>query len=230
MMLRFLTMAVVATAVLAAPVIASAQTIPGASGVPREGTMRPGGDRDITRETANNRALEDDRAVRRPRSSRARPAQVQQAARAVVEQAGIQCEVTAASNPGDTPSGPVYEVACADAPGWLLVGAAPVQSFNCLTLVAGTDEGSARCELPGNADAVAAMKGYVRTLAVDCADITQAAWMGRIGADLDRYEVRCAGGQGYWLEVDTTGRPRGALTCAEVATAGRRCRFDPPAA
>ena len=66
-------------------------------------------------------------------------------------------------------------------------------------------------------------------LALDCAQISQAAWIGRIGADLDRYEVRCAAGQGYWLEIDTTGHPRGAMTCAEVATAGRRCRFDPAA-
>ncbi|RZJ38341.1 MAG: hypothetical protein EON86_15880 [Brevundimonas sp.] len=190
--------------------------------------MRPGGDRDITRETANNRALEDDRAVRRPRSGRARPAEVQQAARAAVQQAGVQCDVTAASNPGETPDGPVYEVACADAPGWLLV-ASPAQGFNCLVLAGGTDEGSSRCELPGNSDPVPAMKGYVRALALDCAQISQAAWIGRIGADLDRYEVRCAAGQGYWLEIDTTGHPRGAMTCAEVATAGRRCRFDPAA-
>lgn len=226
MRVRFLTV-LAAAAVLASPV--AAQTVPGPTGVPREGTMRPGGDRDITRETANNRALEDDRAVRRPRGGRARPAEVQQAARAAVTQAGVQCDVTSASNPGDTPGGPVYEVACADAPGWLLVGAAPVQAFNCLVLASGTDEGSSRCELPGNNDAVAAMKGYVRTLALDCAQVSQAVWAGRIGVELDRYEVRCATGQGYWLEVDTTGHPARVLTCAEVAAAGRQCRFEPAA-
>ncbi|MFN3558031.1 MAG: hypothetical protein ACK4UQ_01995 [Brevundimonas sp.] len=227
MKMRVLTMIVAAAAVMATPV--AAQTVPGAGGIPREGTMRPGGDRDITRETANNRALEADRAVRRPRGGRARPAEVQQAARAAVQQAGVQCDVTAASNPGETPDGPVYEVACADAPGWLLV-ASPAKGFNCLVLASGADEASSRCELPGNVDPVPAMTGYVRTLALDCAQISQAAWMGRIGADLDRYEVRCAAGQGYWLEIDTTGHPRSAMTCAEVATAGRRCRFDPPAA
>ncbi|RZJ80927.1 MAG: hypothetical protein EON88_31495 [Brevundimonas sp.] len=227
MKLRFMAVVGAATAVLAMP--AAAQTVPGATGMPREGTMRPGGDRDITRETANNRALEDDRAVRRPRGGRARPAEVQQAARAAVQQAGIQCDVTAASNPGETPDGPIYEVSCADAPGWLVI-ASPSQSFNCLVLASGADAGSSRCELPGNADPVAAMKGYVRTLTLDCAQISQAAWVGRIGAELDRYEVRCTAGQGYWLEVDMTGHPRSAMTCAELATAGRRCRFDPPAA
>lgn len=223
----FLTVVVAAMVVIGAP--AMAQTVPGPTGVPREGTMRPGGDRDITRETANNRALEDDRAVRRPRGGRPRPAQVQQAARTAVQQAGVQCDVTAASNPGDTPSGPVYEVACADAPGWLLVGADPVQGFNCLVLASGAEEGSSRCELPGSGDPVPAMKGYVRTLGIDCATVSQAAWMGRIGAELDRFEVRCAAGQGYWLEVDTTGHARRSMTCAEVATAGRRCRFEPGA-
>lgn len=231
MMMRVLVV-IAATAMTATPVLA--QTAPGqpmGPGVPREGTLRPGADRDVTREAANNRALEDDRAVRRPRGGRARPAQVQQAARAAVTQAGVQCEVTAASNPGDTPDGAVYEVACADAPGWLLVGgAASTQAFNCIALADGADEGSARCDLPGNSDTAAAMKGYIRTLGVDCASVEQAVWVGRVGAEYDRYEVQCADGQGYWLEVDLTGRALRGTTCADVATAGGRCLLDAPAA
>lgn len=208
----------------AAPALAQ---VPGApAGQPVPGAMTP----DTARGAANDRAMESERLSRTPtRSRRGERAATLTAGQAAVRTAALACEVTDAAHPGRAGDADVYEVACADAPGWLLLVGGTVETFNCLALekTAGPGgDGSTQCDLPANKDAPRAMAGYVRTLGLSC-DVAQAEWIGRLPDAADRYELRCRSGDGYWIESDRQGRPLNARTCSEVQTAGGDCRFRP---
>lgn len=211
----------VAAFVLAAGA-ASAQT-PGGGGGPQPlpGTSAPGRD-DASRTTANAIATDPERLGRTP-TVRRRNALA--AAREAVATASLACEVTTATHVGQAEETDVYEVVCADGPGWLVLTGDPIQTFNCLALEVGGD-GETRCAAAANKDAGRAMAGYIRTLGVTCR-VARAAWVGRLPEAADRYEVLCDGGDGYWIEADGHGRPMRARPCAEVQASGGTCRLRP---
>lgn len=214
---------VIATAVFAlAAGAASAQT-PGGGGPvqPLPGTSAPGRD-DASRTTANAIATDPERLGRTPT---ARRRNALNAAREAVASASLACEVTTATHVGQAGETDVYEVVCADAPGWLVLTGEPIQTFNCLALEVGGD-GDTRCAAAVNKDAVRAMAGYVRTLGLTCR-VIRAAWIGRLPEAADRYEVLCDGGDGYWIEADNHGRPLQARPCADVLATGGTCRLRP---
>lgn len=214
----------IATALVAlgAASVAEAQT-PGGGGAPQPlpGTSLPGRD-DAARSTANDRAIEPERLARTPA---ARRRNALSAAREAVATASLACEVSAATHVGQAGDTDVYEVVCADAPGWLVLTGEPIQTFNCLALEVGGD-GETRCATAANKDVGRAMAGYVRTLGLTC-PVTRAEWIGRLPEGAHRYEVLCAGGDGYWIEADGHGRPVRAQACTEVQAAGGTCRLRP---
>ncbi len=207
-----------------------------ASGTQRGERVLPGrigGDR-------NERAQQRDRAPRgaaRRQAARPAPAAEQQtpeairaAAQAQLTANGLTCELTEASNPGLIAEAQVYEAACANAPGYILIASTPPQSFNCLEL-AGTaaiarsrdpaaDVGQ-QCVMPANLNGLAVIGGYAREAGVTC-EIDEAVVIGKSDENMV-YEVGCAGTDGSRLEREATGW---VLTdCLQVVSTGQTCRF-----
>ncbi|TPW01490.1 MAG: hypothetical protein FD125_2557 [bacterium] len=83
----------------------------------------------------------DNRATRNraaPPPAAATPEEIKAAAQALVVATGGTCQVTEATQPGINPEQQkIYEAACSEGPGLILIEAVPPQSFDCLEL-AGT--------------------------------------------------------------------------------------------
>jgi hypothetical protein len=160
------------------------------------------------------------------------PEQILAEAQAIVTAAGSTCSVTEAIQPGVDPERrKIYEAACAEGPGLILIAATPPQSFDCLEL-AGTaatarlrdpaaDVGQ-QCTLPANQNGLAVIGGWARTAGVSCT-IDQAIAIGKSDADNIVYEVGCAGVDGYWLEKVGTGWK--LQDCLQISSVGGTCRF-----
>ena len=162
------------------------------------------------------------------------PEQITAAAQAQLTAAGITCEITQATNPGLIAESQVYEAACANAPGYILIASTPVQAFDCIEL-AGTaaitrsrdpaaDVGQ-QCALPANQNGLAVIGGWARDAGVACT-IDEALAIGKSDADNMIYEVGCAAADGYWLEKAATGWT--LKDCLTVNSTGGTCRFTTP--
>lgn len=158
--------------------------------------------------------------------------EVRLAAQAQAVAASLTCQVTEAVNPGTTADQRlIYEAACADSAGYILIAGTPPQAFNCLEL-AGTaattrqrdpdaDVGQ-QCALPANQNGVAVIGGWARSAGVTCT-IDEAVAIGKSQADNMVYEVGCAGVDGYWLEA--VGEGWSLKDCLQVASTGGTCHF-----
>ncbi len=159
------------------------------------------------------------------------PEQILAAAQAQVTASGIACRPTGAANPGLIGVDQVYEVACADAPGYILIASTPPQVSNCLEL-AGTaatarmrdpaaDVGM-QCVLPANQNGLAVIGGWARGAGVSCT-IDEAVAIGKSDDNNLVYEIGCAGADGYWLEQMPAGWD--LKDCLQIASTGGTCRF-----
>ncbi len=153
------------------------------------------------------------------------PAVVMAEAQTAATAAGLACQVVEANRLGSTPAGTAFEVACGVGPGFLVVAGETPQAYNCLGLAASAaDATSARCTLPRNADAIAAVRSYFESANLSC-NIDQAAWIGQLPSGEDRYEVGCAGSEGYWIDVaKTSTTPGEVIPCLEIG-GNRTCQF-----
>jgi hypothetical protein len=153
------------------------------------------------------------------------PAVVMAEAQTAATAAGLACQVVEANRLGATPAGTAFEVACGVGPGFLVVAGETPQAYNCLGLAASaSDQTSARCNLPRNADAIAAVRSYVESANLSC-NIDQAAWIGQLPSGEDRYEVGCAGSEGYWIDVaKASTTPGEVIPCLEIG-GSRTCQF-----
>lgn len=162
----------------------------------------------------------------------ATPEEIKAAAQALVTAAGGTCQVSEAVQPGvDATQQKIYEAACTEGPGYILIASTPPQMFDCLEL-AGTaatarmrdpaaDVGQ-QCALPANQNGLAVIGGWARTAGVSCT-IDEAIAIGKSDADNIVYEIGCAGSDGYWLERVGTGWD--LKDCLLVASTGGSCRF-----
>lgn len=175
------------------------------------------------------RAIESTRNTREPARAQG---DIDNAARAAVAKAGLSCDVTASANPGRTSARkPIYEVACATGPGYIVIDSDPAESFNCIVLKTQADRLRAedpdadlgtQCALPANADAKTVYQGYAQAAGLSCT-VAGGAWVGRLTDGAERYEIDCDGADGYWLEVPPSGTPIKTLSCLEVLNAGGTC-------
>ncbi|HEY1224343.1 MAG TPA: hypothetical protein VGE54_03865 [Brevundimonas sp.] len=154
---------------------------------------------------------------------------------AILQSAGADCQVTDGYHPGDTRRrAPIFEVACAAGPGFLITAGDEPEVFNCLLLDAQEQARHERepdtpvtnmCLLEGSRDAVAVLKPMAAAAGVTC-DIDQALWIGRMEDVGDRYEVGCDGRSGAWLETAVNGAVvTNTYDCLEVVKHGETCRF-----
>lgn len=179
------------------------------------------------------------RGARRQTAGRPAPARViptpdelRTAAQAQLVAAGANCQVTEATLPGITlEQQPIYEAACAEGPGYIVIASTPPQAIDCLEL-AGTaatarlrdpaaDVGQ-QCVLPANQNGLSVIGGWAREAGVACT-IDEAIAIGKSDANNVVYEVGCAGADGYWLERVATGWK--LQDCLQIASVGGTCRF-----
>ena len=172
-------------------------------------------------------------------SRRAAPERlVRERAAEIFAAAGTPCEIVAAYNPGVTRQRKeVYEVACREGPGYLVIATEAPAILNCLHLAA-TEEAlraadpdrpvTSLCLLDGNKDAAAALRPLAARIDPACV-VDQAAWIGRVGEDQDRYEVGCDGRAGLWLQTPVNRTEvTDTFSCLDLAAMGEACRFTTP--
>ncbi|HYC67578.1 hypothetical protein [Brevundimonas sp.] len=188
--------------------------------------------RDNTSGSRLNRQTNEERrqAERRRRAARGEavapenstPAQNLRAAQALATGAALECRVTEASLLGvDAQEAPIYEAACAEGPGQLIIASTPTQAYSCFELAA-VPEGQ-QCELPANQNSLAVIGGWARQSGVTC-QINQAVAVGRSADGNLIYEIGCAGADGYWLERASDGWR--VQSCEVIASTGETCRFS----
>lgn len=155
---------------------------------------------------------------------------VRASAQAQVSAAGLTCELTEAINPGKVGEADVYEVACANAPGYIILASTPAQTFDCIEL-AGTaaiaraanpaaDVGQ-QCSLPANQNGLQVMSQWAQSAGVTCT-IDQAQAVGKNNGNMV-YEIGCADTDGYWM--DKAGSSFTLTPCVKVTSQGGTCRF-----
>ncbi len=128
----------------------------------------------------------------------------------------------------------LYEVACTNEPGFLVLDTTPPQTVNCIAnnvSVAARRaqnpeaEVGAECTIASNTDTAAAIRNYTLAAGITC-NVEQARWVGSTTAGDQRYEVACPGPEGYWFDVTPTGSIHNKMDCFQVAAAGGNCEFS----
>jgi hypothetical protein len=156
-------------------------------------------------------------------------------AQSVLSATNTVCDVANAVSPGRNGEINIYEVACATGLGHILTDGEQPTSRNCLIVAQQAAEyarenpeapAQVTCSLPENADPDQVLTGYIADAGISC-QVDDWRWVGRTQAGEDRYEVGCAGADGYWLRVNNAGEYQGRLECLEVVGAGGECRFSP---
>ena len=154
-------------------------------------------------------------------------------AQAVLSATNTPCDVVNAVSPGRNGEINIYEVACASGLGHILTDGEQPSARNCIIVAQQAEEyarenpeGAAQvtCALPENANAEQLMAGYIQSAGITC-QVDNTRWVGRTQSGEERYEVGCAGADGYWLRVDNAGQYQGSLECLEVMVAGGECQF-----
>ena len=145
---------------------------------------------------------------------------------AVVQKAGIPCTVSdafylGASN-GKDGKQDVYEVACQQGLGYVLLSAASgVKAYDCLATAA---QPSLSCKLPANADPKEGLKPYIASAGLTCTP-ANARYVGA-NATTSVYEVACQDGQGFILQTPAPGTPATttvALPCIQTEGGSMAC-------
>jgi len=226
--------AVAAAVLFTAPVAAQTTATPNsgqteesnrASGTVTGERVLPG--RIAGQENGNNR--------RENRNQRGRPAaptpeQNRLAAQALADTLSTGCQVTEATLLGFRGEGEgVYEAVCASGPGFILSATTPPSANDCIGLFGAgyvareadpaVDVGI-QCVAPANQNAMVVVSGYAQRAGVTCQIDEVLAFL------VDRYEIGCAGEDGYWVDKD--GDNWKAEPCWNVTITGDRCRFTTP--
>lgn len=205
---------------------ASAQSYPASSG--QSGAAR----------SQDGPGAENRRGARRGQASRdsRTPEQLIAAVQPLLVAGGVQCQAVEAKSLGKTADDlEVFEAACATGPGYMLTTATPPAPLNCLALAAqyaeervadpDAESTTAQCTIERNLNALAAVTPLAQAAGIACT-IDAAAWIGRVADGDDRYEIGCAGVDGFWLDVPATGTASTAvLDCLSAARPPQTCKF-----
>ncbi|CAN7213190.1 hypothetical protein [Brevundimonas sp. LjRoot202] len=144
------------------------------------------------------------------------------AAQEAVDRAGVSCRVTNGVLRGRDADGAThYEVACADAPGYVVIGGPTYRAINCLA-IAERGRGSGSCRLRENADTRRHYARIAASAGVDC--VVQEGRITGVNPRQDFiYEIGCVGPSGYWLEPSADGWL--VTDCLIVSSQGGECRL-----
>ncbi|MFN3816093.1 hypothetical protein [Brevundimonas sp.] len=154
-------------------------------------------------------------------------------AQAVLTAVNTPCDVVNAVSPGRSGEINIYEVACSSGLGHLITDGAQPTSRNCIIVAQQAAEYAREnpdavpqvtCSLPENSNPEQIMAGYIQAAGITC-QVEETRWIGRTQDGEERYEVGCAGADGYWVRVNNAGQYQGSLECLEVTVAGGECQF-----
>jgi hypothetical protein len=149
----------------------------------------------------------------------------------LLQQAGTVCTVSDALFKGSTKTDvggkkvdtKVYEVACSDAPGYIVMSpeGATASAYNCLAMNQASAEGKSgvSCTLEANADPVKGMTPLLARAGMKCTP-TQGRWAGaNTEKKYDQYEVACQEGGAYIVQVPQSNSPHkfASVNCLQVA-------------
>jgi hypothetical protein len=173
------------------------------------------------------------RSARRPAQAAAPTTeQLLAMAQAQLAASGRTCQLSEAVLLGrDAQQQGIFEVACANAPGYIIVASTPPLAVDCLEL-AGTaatarlrdpaaDVGQ-QCSLPANNNGLAVIGGWAKDAGATCT-VDQAVAIGKSSGGNMIYEVGCAGQDGYWLEKTASGWD--LQDCLQVVASNGTCNF-----
>lgn len=234
--LALMAMAVAAAFVAAEP--AMAQNSGSGGRTPRGERVLPGrigGDQTDRADEASRRRDRQRSGAQQVQPTAAKtPEQIRTEAQAQLAANNLTCELTEASNPGVIGESQVYEVACNNTEGYILIASTPPQAYSCIEL-AGTaaiarsrdpnaDVGQ-QCAIPANQNGVAVIGSWARAAGATCT-IDEALAIGKSDDNNMVYEVGCANADGYWLEKTATGWD--LKDCLQVNAMGGTCRFTTP--
>lgn len=136
-------------------------------------------------------------------------------------EAGVPCVVDQVAQVGAGDSGSLYEVGCADGPGyWLRQEQGAWRRIACLK-VAGLD---GTCTFTTPAESYQALSNrFANTAAAGC-QVGNAAYVGSANAR-DYVEVQCGSGGGFMVEIDGDERVSNAWSCATAQRVAGGCRL-----
>ena len=166
----------------------------------------------------------------------------------ILAAAGLRCTPSDASLLGqskaaDGSMNSIYEVACSDGPGYVLITRADktlVDGYECFALKSGNEAQAAEgkpvtnaltCRLPANADPLAGFRKLAQPLVPGCT-IDQARYLGANPTTKQAsYEIGCADRPGVILRVAGAGTPAGTpaappIRCEQIgADAPIQCQY-----
>jgi hypothetical protein len=216
--------------VLSAPIECPAQ----AGGAPNQGAAgRQPGEAVLTRDTLSQSDLkrlaeqidqwnrvEGDRGLP-PREAKARTS-------AMLGALKVSCVVSEATYRGTASEDPelkIYEAACEDGAGYLLlVHRSTLSGISCLAT--GSDS-PVKCAMPPNADSRAMAGRILSHRDVDCT-VRDVKWLGTSAADLDHVEVACESGSGYMMRsprIGSSGKLE-VVDCQDAIKQGVACELS----
>jgi hypothetical protein len=165
----------------------------------------------------------------------------------LAQQVGLKCTITDAKYLGQAPTkddagkpnvSKYYELACQEGLGYAIIapaGGAPT-AFDCLALLANKpaagqpDKGQLYCRMPVNADPIKALQPTVAKAGLADCTVNNAHWMGVSSNDkFDQYEIACANGRAYVLQVPEAGSTHALTTVDCLKLAADTCKYLPKA-
>jgi hypothetical protein len=217
--------------VLGGASLASAQATPAqdryASSVHRESTVGS------ARQAYETGRMED--RLRGSRRSNRTEVQIDMATREALTQAGTTCQVTDSAEVGEIEGGNyLYEATCSQGTGYLVTSGDSPEVYDCLMLASSLEltpptegESTTKCNLPANQDRAALIAPVARAANVSCR-VDNGLHLGLTGDGKNRYEVGCAGADGFWIDVDEAGAAT-KTSCLTVTASNGECRYTTPA-
>jgi hypothetical protein len=161
---------------------------------------------------------------------------------AAMQQTGYACTITDANfmgvskakdESGKEVTTNVYEVACSEGLGYLVLAkeGATAEAYNCLKMAtnAAKTGGKLVCALPANTDYNAALQGMMTKTGEKCT-VNKARWIGSVTeSKVDQYEVACSEGGAYIMVVPQPGSTKTlvAESCLIASRAGIACEYQP---
>jgi hypothetical protein len=130
---------------------------------------------------------------------------------AAIKAANLACTITDAAFLGKSGKSSVYEVACKEGLGYVVItgdGGAPAKTFDCLATLGNA---TLTCRLPANTDPKQGLAPLLTAVGATC-PIKDARWIGSNSSGAVYYEVACQGGPGYIV----TRAPQGTSPAATL--------------
>lgn len=209
--------------IIAAALLACSFAVPAAAQSTRDGDLNEPAvtNSDGRRDRNRNRRAEPEMSAEEARAQ----------AQTLATTAGLTCQVSEAKLLGrDAERQSLFEAACSDGPGYLILASTPPVAQDCLELTAAAEAmrranpeapAGQQCALPANLDVVRAVTALAQQAQLTC-QVDAGRAVGKSSENFVVYEVGCADADGYQIEKKASGWA--AVACIRIAREGA-CQF-----